>query len=130
MHPLHGNLDQKTLLNEITQYDYGWAGFNDALNPEHLDVAFPNKLSEYIACGLPILAFPHATIKRFIEQHAVGLVFKDIDELAARLHADDVEHIHRTVLRSRTRFTVEANIEHVITLYRKVMRKSNSITHG
>lgn len=63
----HGNMDQRSLLQEITRYDYGWAGFNRAKNEEHLDVAFPNKIMEYIACGLPVLAFPHKTLRSFIK---------------------------------------------------------------
>jgi len=52
------------LLDEITQYDFGWAGFNvNRKNREHLDVALPNKVFEYVGCGLPVLAFPHKDIR-------------------------------------------------------------------
>ena len=62
----HGHLNPKILLQEITKYDFGWAGFNNATNKKHLDVTLPNKLFEYIACGLPVLSFPHRTQKKFI----------------------------------------------------------------
>jgi len=117
----HGHLDQRTLLDRITQYDYGWAGFNtNDKNISHLDVVLPNKAFEYVACGLPILAFPHKTLKRFIERNMVGLVFDDIDEMASKLKEDEMESITNRVLDSRHKFTVEANIGKVIQHYERI----------
>lgn len=111
----HGHLDQRALLPELTQYDYGWAGFNDALNSEHLDVALPNKAFEYIACGLPILTFPHKTLKEFVEQHQVGVVLRDLDELQEALR--EVQGLQESVNRKRFEFTVEKNIDRLIDYY-------------
>ena len=118
----HGHLDQKRLLSEITKYDYGWAGFNaNKKNRRHLDVALPNKLFEYIACGLPVLAFPHKTLKSFLERKRVGFVFKDLDEMLLKLETDDMNRLKRNVLSSRRKFTVESNIDRVIQFYRAIM---------
>lgn len=117
----HGHLNQRTLLEEITQYDYGWAGFNaNEKNIEHLDVALPNKAFEYIACGLPVLAFPHKTLKEFIKRNGVGLVFDDLDEMVSKLKEDRIESTRKRVLGSRHRFTVEANISKVIQHYENI----------
>lgn len=117
----HGHLDQKRLLYEITQYDFGWAGFNtNPKNRKHLDVAIPNKLFEYIACGLPVLAFPHKSIKGFLEQHNVGLVFDSVDEMTSQLKNGKVESIKKNVLDSRHKFTVEGNMSRLIQYYEKV----------
>ena len=117
----HGHLDQKTLLEEITQYDYGWAGFNlNEKNVKHLDVALPNKVIEYIACELPVLAFPHKTIKNFLEKNRVGLVFEDIDEMASKLKDKETERMKMNVLNSRYKFTVERNIGRLIKFYDKI----------
>jgi len=121
----HGHLDQRTLLDEITQYDYGWAGFNtNDKNISHLDVALPNKAFEYVACGLPVLAFPHKTLKRFIERNMVGLIFDDIEEMASKLKEDEMESITNRVLDSRHKFTVEANIGKVIQHYERIYTRS------
>jgi len=117
----HGHLDQKTLLHEITQYDYGWAGFNtNPKNRKHLDVAIPNKIFEYIACGLPVLAFPHRSIKEFLDRHNVGMVFDSVDEMTSQLKNGKVESIKKSVLDSRHKFTVEGNISRLIQYYEKV----------
>lgn len=115
----HGHLNQRKLLQEMTQYDYGWAGFNtNEKNEKHVGVALPNKIFEYIACGLPVLAFPHKTVRRFIEENEVGFVLNDLDELADQLKNGRVEKIKRNILKARYKFTVENNISKVIFFYR------------
>jgi glycosyltransferase involved in cell wall biosynthesis len=111
----HGHLNQRTLLPELTQYDFGWAGFNDALNSKHLDAALPNKIFEYIACGLPILTFPHKTLKEFVERHRVGVVIRDFDELKEDL--EKAQELFNIVNRKRFEFTVEKNIDKLIDYY-------------
>ncbi len=117
----HGHLDQKSLLLEIPQYDFGWAGFNvNRKNREHLDVALPNKVFEYIACGLPVLAFPHKNLRKFLDRYNVGLVFDSMDEMASQLKNEKLESIRRDVLNSRYKFTVEKNISRLIQYYKEL----------
>jgi len=118
----HGHLDPRDLLNEMTQYDFGWAGFNVAMNKPHMDVALPNKAFEYIACGLPILSYPHKAQKKFIEKHGVGLVFEGIDEIPSMLTNTEVlREIRKTVLKKRFEFTVERNIRKITDFYSCVL---------
>jgi glycosyltransferase involved in cell wall biosynthesis len=117
----HGHLDQKSLLQEIPQYDFGWAGFNvNRKNREHLDVALPNKVFEYIACGLPVLAFPHKNMRNFLDRYNVGLVFDSVDEMASQLKNSKLERVRRDVLNSRYKFTVEKNISKLIQYYKEI----------
>jgi len=117
----HGHLDQKRLLDEIAQYDFGWAGFNsNQKNRKHLDVALPNKIFEYIACGLPVLAFPHRNMREFLNQHGVGLVFDSVDEMASQLENGRLESLKRDILKARHEFTVEKNIGKVIRYYERI----------
>jgi len=115
----HGHLDQRTLLHEMTQYDYGWAGFNvTKKNERHMEVALPNKVIEYIACGLPVLAFPHKTIKEFVEEYKVGLIFNDLDEMVNQTgNREHVKRIRKNVLDSQHEFTMKQNIGKVIDFY-------------
>lgn len=120
----HGHADPRELLCEMTQYDYGWAGFNAAKNQEHLDVALPNKLFEYLAAGLPVLSFPHKTQKEFIEANEVGLVFEDIDEFDDKVKEPlTLERIRNNVLQKRYAFTMEANIGRILNLYHHLVRQ-------
>jgi glycosyltransferase involved in cell wall biosynthesis len=115
----HGHFDQRVLLQELTKYDFGWAGFNDAKNRKHLDVVMPNKAYEYIACGLPILTFPHKALSEFVEEQRVGLVVEDFD-IRERLESSHA--LHENVYRKRYEFTIEKNIDSLVEFYRDILK--------
>jgi glycosyltransferase involved in cell wall biosynthesis len=118
----HGHLDPRKLFEDITQYDFGWAGFNDKKNKPHMDVALPNKTMEYIACGLPTLSFPHKAQKRFIKKHGVGIVIDDLKTLPQKLSKNDLlKEVQENVWRKRLNFTFEKNIDEVIRLYKTLV---------
>ncbi len=118
----HDTLGYKNLLHEITQYDFGWAGFNGAKNGKHLDIAFPNKVLEYVSSGLPVIAFQHKTIQRFIEKNGIGLIIKDIDELHEALGNADISKLEEQVRRLRHTLSVESRISKLVDLYNRVMK--------
>jgi glycosyltransferase involved in cell wall biosynthesis len=123
----HGHKDPRELLYEMTQYDYGWAGFNAAKNRDHLDVALPNKLFEYLASGLPVLSFPHKAQKGFLEGDGLGLVFEDLNELDDKIKEQArVRRVRSNVLRKRFDFTMESNIERVLGLYASLLKSGES----
>lgn len=118
----HGHLDPRKLFEEITRYDFGWAGFNDAKNKAHMDVALPNKIMEYLACGLPTLSFPHKAQKSFIQKHGVGIVIEDLEMLPDKLSDKNLlEKVQKNVLRKRLQFTFERNIGKIIDLYQTLV---------
>lgn len=125
----HGHLDPRDLLLEMSQYDFGWSGFNTKMNKEHIDVALPNKLFEYISCSLPVLSYRHKAQKKFIETENVGLTFGTINEMASQLKNEEkIAQIRREVLSKRYEFTVEKNIDKLIHFYKEVVA-SNSKKH-
>ncbi len=121
----HPSLPPERLFKEIAQYDFGWAGFNNTYNTAHLDTVLPNKAFEYIACGLPVISFPHAALKRFLDTQRLGLVVKTISGLADRLRSPDMAAIRKNVIRRRWDFTVEENIESIVDIYLKLCQKAN-----
>jgi len=117
-----GHKDPRELPYEITQYDYGWAGFNITKNRDHLDVALPNKLFEYLSSGLPVLSFPHKAQKEFIETNKMGLVIDDVNGLDDLMRESTiVRSVKSNAAKRRLDFTIEANISRVLDLYRSVL---------
>jgi hypothetical protein len=119
----HDMLPPRRLLEVLGDYDFGWAGFNASLNRAHLDTALPNKAYEYLGCGLPVLTLGHRALDRLIGEHGVGLSLSpaELDRLGERLAAVDVAGLRRRVAAVRDRFTVEANIHHLVRLYHDVV---------
>jgi len=112
----HGHFPRKELMHdELKKYDFGWAGFNDVMNKEHLDVCLPNKAIEYIACGLPVLTLPHRTLSMFVEEHKVGLIINSFHDMKEQLYESN--EIKEIVIRKRYEFTIENNISQLIQFY-------------
>jgi glycosyltransferase involved in cell wall biosynthesis len=108
------------LLAALTGYDFGWAGFNSALNGAHLDTCLPNKAYEYIGCGLPILTLRHRALTRLVGDGQFGLSLVTLDDLLAQLAAVDVAAICSRIADARRELTVEANIHRLAALYKAV----------
>ena len=120
----HPSLAPERLFEEITQYDFGWAGFNDTLNRVHLDTVLPNKLFEYIACGLPVIGFQHKSLQRFLETRRLGLVIDAVSGLVDRLRAPQIAAMRENVRARRRDFTVEANIGRIVDVYRQLCNET------
>ena len=116
----HETVDPATLLSRLPRYDFGWAGFNDGLNAAHLDTALPNKLFEYLACGLPVLALRHRAIARFLRERGLGIALDSPADLTGELARLDVGDLRKRVAAARASLTVEANIGGVVELYERL----------
>jgi glycosyltransferase involved in cell wall biosynthesis len=117
---VHRTLDPRALMGALTHYDFGWAGFNTAVNVPHLDTVLPNKAFEYLGCGLPILTLDHRALARFVRQEGVGVVLPAPDGIAEQLAEVDGAALRRRVAAARGRFTVEGRIGGIVALYQEV----------
>lgn len=117
---VHETLPSAALLRVLPEYDFGWAGFNSTLNGPHLDTALPNKLYEYLGCGLPVITLQHRALRRMLREEGVGIALDRVEDLAAALAAADAGALRDRIARARERFTVEHEIERIAALYREV----------
>lgn len=113
-------LDPRRLLQVLADYDFGWAGFNATLNAAHLHTALPNKVFEYLGCGLPVLTLGHRAIARVLAERGLGIDLATLDDLAAQLGQVDTVRLRRQVAVARPDLTIEANIQPIVDLYKTV----------
>ncbi len=72
------------------------------------DVAMPNKLFEYMAGGIPVIALNAKETGQFVEKHKVGISVKSVQEIKKRW--DERGECQRNVFLKRHLFTMQANI--------------------
>jgi glycosyltransferase involved in cell wall biosynthesis len=116
----HDTLDPDEMLRVLPQYDAGWAGFNSTVNGPHLDTVLPNKVFEYLGCGLPVLTLRHRALERFVREHGVGVAVDEVEDVAEQLGAADYPALRRQVAAVRDVFTIERNIGRVLDVYERV----------
>jgi glycosyltransferase involved in cell wall biosynthesis len=114
---VHPTLSPPRLLAALPQYDFGWAGFNSALNAAHLDTCLPNKAYEYMGCGLPVLTLGHRALARLVGEGCLGLSLATLDDLLGQLSAVDLVELRGRIAAARLELTVEANIGRLVELY-------------
>ena len=117
----HGSIQPVQLLNELTKYDFGWAGFNTSRNRVHTDTVMANKIFDYIAAGLPVLSFPHKSQKNFLKSNSIGIIVSDLKGLKAKLLSPFLKEVKKHVLEKRFFFTMENQIGKVYRFYEEVM---------
>jgi hypothetical protein len=117
---VHPTLTPSRLLASLPEYDFGWAGFNSAMNGAHLDTCLPNKAYEYVGCGLPVLTLGHRALSRLVTEANLGLSLASFDDLLGQLSAVDTVELRRRIAAVRLELTVEANIHRLAELYETV----------
>jgi glycosyltransferase involved in cell wall biosynthesis len=122
----HESLRTIELMSELTRYDFGWAGFNTTRNKTHADTVLANKMVEYLAAGIPVVSFPHRSQKKFIEEHGVGIIIEQVNELPGKIETPSVADLKSRVIEKRFSFTVENSIENVVKFYQKIARGSQA----
>lgn len=83
----------------------------------------PSKVIEYVACGLPILAFPHKAIRYVIEKKRVGIVGKSVGDIARQLAQLDLSELKSNLKKCRQSVIIEEKIGQLIDLYRRLVEK-------
>lgn len=107
------------LMTELTLYDWGLCG--NAVHHPAFDKAWPNKLFEYIAAGLPIMVYDSKEAGEFVEKEGIGIVVRSPEDVVRSLpHAPKFK---QNVLRAREKYCMENEVSKLLTIYNKLLKK-------
>jgi len=115
---LHDPVGMAKLCKKLGSHDWGLVG-NIKPFPEW-EHALPNKLFEYMAGCVPIVAIYADECTRFIEEYGVGISVNSLEELAGSWAKH--RECRKNVVKYRSEFIMERHIHRLENLYKKVMR--------
>lgn len=117
---LHKPLVFSDLIKAISRHDWGLVG---NVHPStEWDVAFPNKMFEYMAANVPIVAMNARACGEFVERTGVGISVSSIDELASRWKEHRI--CRERLMKIRLRFSMEEHISGLENLYSEICKRS------
>lgn len=105
------------LIHEIGTHDWGLVG--NSIPTREWEIADPNKLYEYMAAGLPVIAWNAAHCAEFVKEHGIGIVVESAKEIVER--QGEINACRKNVILKRHRFAMEEYIGRVEGLYREVL---------
>ncbi len=105
------------LLNKISRHDWGLIG--NVTHTSEWNVALPNKLFEYIAACVPIVVMNASESAKIIEKYGIGIIVKDIDELAQRWSEHRI--CRNNLIKLRKEFVMENHIGKLEELYKGLL---------
>ena len=119
----------KKLIEIMTQFDFGIIPFNMKKGSKRfLDSTLANKLFEYLAAGLPVIASPLKSYVDFFSKNPVGIVFNSLEDIVKRI--PQLIEIGSKTDFSNQIFTFEEEIERLETFYREIKEKAEPRFRG
>jgi hypothetical protein len=98
--------DLENLLIALSRHDWGLVG--NSYKCSNWDLAFPNKLFEYMAAGLPIVVMNASECARLAQEYNIGIIVDSVDELVERWDEKDI--CRNNVIKHRQEFAMENHI--------------------
>ena len=106
------------LLTELTQYDAGLICFKaEGRNAEMLQASMPNKLFEYLAVGLPVIAGNFNEMAKFVTDNNVGIVYDSVDDIV-----DGIDTLKEITIEEPEKYVMENNIGKLIGFYGHLLK--------
>jgi len=115
---LHTGRSYSHLMESIGRHDWGLVGNIDP-TPQW-EIALPNKFFEYIAAAVPIVAINAGHCAEWIEKYGIGIVVKDLHELAERW--SEHTEMRKRLIRVRREFIMQKHIGKMEDFYGKFVR--------
>ncbi|MDO9534374.1 MAG: glycosyltransferase [Bacillota bacterium] len=113
---LHESKPPSEIITEIAKYDFGIIPFEiTPQNRTFLNQSMPNKLYEYLAAGLPVIAPRLFSLEKFISSTGSGIIYDHPSEIPARL--EELTTIRNTVNVRQFARTYQEEIMRLIDFY-------------
>lgn len=110
------------IIQVMTQYDFGIIPFNlKKGNKRFLDSTIANKLYEYQAAGLPIIASALKTYDDYFKDNPVGVIFKNPSDIIEQLPR--LNQMKKSIDFSKRIFTYESEIGRLVEFYHRIIKK-------
>jgi tetratricopeptide (TPR) repeat protein len=122
-------LSPKQIIEAMSQFDLGIIPFNlEKGNKRFLDSTIANKLFEYLAAGLPVLASPLRSYIDYFSKNPVGITFQDVKDIIESIPR--LKQLAETTDFSKLIFTYEGEIERLEEFYRAVLNNVSRKVQG
>lgn len=110
---IHKPLLYEELLTSVSRHDWGLVG--NSIATREWAVAMPNKLFEYIAASVPVVAMNASDCSKFVEQTGLGITVSGPEELGERW----AEHraCRARLIKQRQEWTMNAHIHKLEEFY-------------
>jgi len=111
---LHKPLYYDELLNSVSRHDWGLVG--NSIPTREWEVAMPNKLFEYMAAGVPVVAMNATDCAAFVVGEGVGISVEGPEELGSRWreHRD----LRKALIKRRQNWSMNEHIYKLESFYR------------
>jgi len=113
----HKGLLYEQMLSVLGFYDWGLCG--NIKSYRNWNLAMPNKVFDYMAGGIPIIALNAKEAGKFVEKHGIGISVKSLDEIEKRWN--ERQECQKNVFLKRHNFTMEKHIHVVEDLMRSLL---------
>jgi len=125
---LHPYIERDTFTREWSRYDAGMMHVPShpaAAYAQFEQMNYPYRYSAYLAAGLPLAVMHEGqdAMKALVQQHGIGVVYRDYDDLAEQLR--DAQHMARlddAARTNRTAFSFDAQAPHLADILQQYAR--------
>lgn len=117
----------KKIIERMTQYDFGIIPFNiQNGNKRFLDSTIANKLFEYLAAGLPVIASSLKSYTDYFNDNKIGITYETGKDIIRKIPI--LKEIAKTVDFSKHIYSYEDEINRLEDFYCQILKSQNSLT--
>ena len=98
-----------------------YGGARALLYPIQAREPFGLVLAEAMACGTPVAALDRGAVREVVDDGVTGMVFSDLDEMAADLPRVCALDRRRVRERAVERFGVERMVDEYVAVYQRIV---------